>query len=221
MIFVNFKSSLRSTGENAVTLAKELAKAQKETKMPIILVPHDFDLKSVREVWPGEIWCQHADYDRGTGRNQVELLKEWPGRISGTFLNHSERRYDGWSLLARVVNECLEYQFKCMVFAASIEDLNKIVENKMKPTYIAYEPPELIASETTSVAKAKPEIVKKAVEILKKVDLPLVVGAGVKDRNDVKKSLELGAVGVAVSSAIILAQDPQKLVLELAKGFGK
>lgn len=219
MIFVNFKSSLRGTGENALVLAKELAKAQKETKVPIILVPHDFDLKSVREVWSGEIWCQHADYDRGTGRNQVELLKEWPGRITGTFLNHSDRRYDGWSLLGRVTNECNEYEFKSMVFASSLDDIAKGIEAGIHPTYIAYEPPELIASEKTSVARAKPDVIKKAVEACKKVEIPLVVGAGVKDKDDVEKSIELGAVGVAISSAVVLSEDPKKVVLNLAKGF--
>lgn len=219
MIFVNFKSNLRATGENAISLCKALASAQKETEIPIIPVPHDFDLYACREVWKSELWCQHADWDRGTGRNQAELLKEWPGKLAGTFLNHSEHKFEGWSLLARVVNECAEYELKTLVFAATVDDINKVIENQMRPTYIAYEPPELIASETTSVAKAKPKIISEAVELVKKVGVPLVVGAGVKDLDDVKKSIELGAVGVVVSSAVILAEDPKSKVLELAKGF--
>lgn len=226
MIFINFKSSLRGTGENALILARELAKAQKETKVPIILVPHDLDINSVRAVWEGEIWCQHADYGRGTGRNQVELLKEWPGpgeasKLSGTFLNHSENKFAGYNILARVVLECKEYGLKTLVFASSLAEIEKIIELKMEPTYIAYEPPELIGSDTTSVAKAKPDIIGKAAALAKKVNIPLIVGAGVKDKDDVKKSIELGAVGVAVSSAVILAEDPKKIVLGLAKGFGK
>lgn len=219
MIFVNFKSSLRATGDNAITLVKELAKVQKETEVPIIPVPHDLDLANCRKEWDGELWSQHADYDRGTGRNQVELVKEWPGGLSGTFLNHSENKYAGYNILARVVLECKEYELKTLVFAASETEIQKIIELKMEPTYIAYEPPELIASDKTSVAKAKPDIISKAVKLAKSINLPLIVGAGVKDKDDVRKSIELGAIGVVVSSAVILAEDPAKVVLDLAKGF--
>jgi triosephosphate isomerase (TIM) len=219
MIFINFKSNVKSTGDNAVKLAQEFKKVQKETKVPIILSPHDFDLSRVREVWDGEIYVQHADYDRGTGRNQIELVKEWDGKLNGVFLNHSERKYDGYGLLSRVVNECVEYDLKSLVFAGSTDEIDKILEAQTHPTYIAYEPPELVGSNDTSVAKAKPEIIKKAHAVLEKSGIPLIVGAGVKDKADVVKSLELGAVGIAVSSAIILADDPGKKVLELASGF--
>ncbi len=220
MIFVNFKSSLKGTGENALKIVNALAEAQKETEVPIILAPHTLDLFSVAEVWTGEVWAQHADYDRGTGRNQVELLQSWnKGKIKGTFVNHSEHKFEGYNLLAKVVRECEEFAFKTLLFAGSQTEIEKMIELQMKPTYLAYEPPELVGSQDTSVAKAKPEDIKKAAELAQKMGVPLIVGAGVKDTDDVIKSLELGAVGVAVSSAIINAQDPRKEVLELAKAF--
>jgi triosephosphate isomerase (TIM) len=219
MIFINFKSNVKSTGDRAVKLAQEFKKIQKETKVPLILAPHDFDLWKVRDVWDGEIYVQHADYDRGTGRNQVELVKEWGGKINGVFLNHSEKKYDGYGLLSRVVNECNEYELKSLVFAGSDDEIKKILEAQAHPSFIAYEPPELVGSNDTSVAKAKPEVIKKAHSILEKAGIPLIVGAGVKDKDDVAKCLEYGAVGIAVSSAVILSDDPGKKVLELASGF--
>jgi thiamine monophosphate synthase len=36
---------------------------------------------------------------------------------------------------------------------------------------------------------------------------------------DVKKSLELGAVGVAVATAVVKATDPKAKLLELTEGF--
>ena len=86
---------------------------------------------------------------------------------------------------------------------------------------MAEEPVELVGSNETSVAKAKPKSIKEAADLLKTYDIPLIVGAGVKDLDDVKHSIELGAVGVAVSSAIIHAEDVKAKVLELAKGFEK
>lgn len=219
MIFVNFKSNLKSTGDGATKIVKGLKNAQKQTKVPIILAPHDFDIREVREIWDGEIWVQHADFDRGTGRNQVELVKEHPAKIDGVFLNHSEHKFEGYGLLSRVVNECVEYELKTLVFAGSTQEIEKILEAQAHPTFVAYEPPELVGSNETSVAKAKAEVIKKAHAILEKAKIPLIVGAGVKDKADVVSSLKLGAVGVAVSSAIILAEDPEAKVLELTEGF--
>lgn len=218
MIFVNFKSNLKSTGESAIKIARELALAQKDTRVPLIFAPHDFDIWKVREIWGGEIYVQHADYNRGTGRNQVELIKEHTSKIDGIFLNHSEHKFEGYGLLSRVVNECLEYQLKVLVFAGSCGEIEKIIEG-CKPNFIAYEPPELVGSNDTSVAKAKPDVIKKAYAVTQKAGIPLIVGAGVKDKKDVEVSLKLGAVGVAVSSAIMLAENPKDKVLELASGF--
>lgn len=223
MIFVNFKSSVRATGENAEKIAKDLASAQKKTKVPIVLAPHALDVGKVRELWEGEIWMQHADFNGGTGKNPVETLSQWHGhgKISGVFLNHSEHKYEGYHLLSKVINQCNEYGLKTLVFASTVDEINKILEPKVMPTYIAYEPPEFIGSSDTSVAKSKPKAIKEAADLLKSYKIPLVVGAGVKDEDDVKKSLEYGAIGVAVSSAVIYAEDPAKKVLELAGGFKK
>ena len=37
--------------------------------------------------------------------------------------------------------------------------------------------------------------------------------------DDVRKSLELGAVGVAVASDIVKSEDPKKEILDLIEGF--
>ena len=89
----------------------------------------------------------------------------------------------------------------------------------LKPTFVSYEPPELVGSKTTSVTQAKPEIITKAVRITKEHDLPLIVGAGIKSANDVRKSLEMGAVGVAVASDIVASENPREEILDLIEGF--
>ncbi|KKR70842.1 MAG: Triosephosphate isomerase, partial [Candidatus Woesebacteria bacterium GW2011_GWA2_40_7b] len=84
---------------------------------------------------------------------------------------------------------------------------------------VSYEPPEFIGSVTTSVAEAKPEIVSQAAGIARSFGLPLIVGAGIHSMDDVRKSLELGAVGVAVATDIVKAEDPKKELLDLTEGF--
>jgi triosephosphate isomerase len=77
----------------------------------------------------------------------------------------------------------------------------------------------LVGSTTDSVARAQPGIISQASEIARAVGEPLIVGAGVSSMEDVKKSLELGAVGVAVATAIVKATDPKIKLLELTEGF--
>lgn len=223
MIFVNLKSGFEGTGERASVLIDKLVEAQNETSVPIILVPHDLDIYQAFAKWKGDIWIQHIDYEYGdTGRNSLRLLKDWAveGRkITGAFLNHSEHKYHSWDKLKLVVEEAHELGIKTMVFGGTQEEFVNVCE--LKPDFVAFEPAELIASPTTSVAKSEPNEIKKAAEVAKKAGIPLIVGAGVKDAADVRVCVSLGAVGVAVSSAIIRAENPKAVVLDMAKGFGK
>lgn len=218
MIFVNFKTYKEGTGIKAVELARDLSSCQSQAKVPIIPVVQPTDIRLSVTASLYEVWAQHVDaieYGKNTGWILPEAIAE--AGAMGTFLNHSEHKLKE-SSIKNHVSRCREVGLKTLVFAADLDELKKIV--KLRPDMVAYEPPELIASATTSVAKVKPEIIKEAVEVAKKAGVPLIVGAGVKDAADVKKSLELGAVGVAASSAIILAEDSKKVVLDLAKGFG-
>lgn len=222
MLFINFKSGYEGTGPRAIALIEKLAEAQKETSVPIIPVPHDLDIYQCLTKWRGEIWIQHTDYEYGdTGRNGVRLLTDWNwegvGKVTGTLLNHSEHKYHSWDKLKLVVEECKKLGIKTMVFGGTLEEFSNACD--LKPDFVAYEPPELIASPDTSVAKAEPGGIKAAGDVAQRVGIPLIVGAGVKDADDVRVSLRLGAVGVVVSSAIVKAEDPKAVVLELAEGF--
>jgi len=98
-----------------------------------------------------------------------------------------------------------------MVFAASLKEAKKI--QKMKPTYLIIEPPELVAGKK-SVSKARPELIKN---ISKKLKCRFLVGAGIHNKEDVKISLKLGASGIVVSSAITKSREPGKKLRELIK----
>jgi len=47
----------------------------------------------------------------------------------------------------------------------------------------------------------------------------VVIGAGIKTGEDVKKAVKLGVKGVLVSSGVVKAEDPEKKLTELAKAF--
>ena len=136
---------------------------------------------------------------------------------TGTLLNHSENKFPDFETLSIAHDRAKEVGLKTLIFAKDIEELEKI--SSLHPDFISYEPPELIGSKDISVAYAKPEVISSATIMSKNAGIPLIVGAGVHSREDVKKCLELGAVGVAVASDIMNAIDPKKELLDLVEGF--
>ena len=136
---------------------------------------------------------------------------------AGTFLNHSEAKIGDLRVLKAAVSRAGEVGLKTLVFASDARELAQVVA--LKPTFASYEPPELIGSRETSVAQAHPDIISQASEICKNSGDPLIVGAGVHSGQDVKKSLELGAVGVALAIDVVAAQDPRAELLDLVEGF--
>jgi triosephosphate isomerase len=188
------------------------------SQVKIVPVVQIIDAESVVASTTLEVWIQHID-PLSYGAHTGWTLPEEAARvgISGVFLNHSEHKFDSFDALYTANEKAMSANLKTLIFAGSLEELKKSAE--LAPTYVAYEPPELVGSVTTSVARAQPEIISQAAEIARSTGEPLIVGAGVSSMEDVKKSLELGAVGVAVATAVVKATDPKKKLIELTEGF--
>lgn len=218
MIFVNFKTYEQGSGQKAVALTRVLEEVAHETQVKIIPVVQIIDAEAVVAGTRLEVWIQHID-PVSFGPYTGWTLPEEAVRIGirGVFLNHSEHKFEDWGELSKAVLRCREVDLKTLVFAGDLEEFKKVLE--LTPILAAYEPPELIGSTETSVAKAEPETIAKASVLAKEAGIPLIVGAGINSREDVKKSLELGAVGVAVATDVVKAEDPRKELLDLAEGF--
>lgn len=218
MIFVNYKTYEEGSGQKAIALTKILEEVSHETQIKIIPVVQVIDAESIIAATKLEVWIQHVDpiaYGAHTGWT----LPEEAARIgvSGVFLNHSEHKFDNFDSLYNAVEKAIAANLKTLVFAGDLDELKKTSE--LGTTYLAYEPPELVGSTTTSVAEAKPEIISQAADIAREKGLPLVVGAGIHSMEDIKKSLELGAVGVAVATNIVKSDNPRQALMDLVKGF--
>ena len=219
MIFVNFKTYKEATATKAVDLVQHIVSVQTETKVPIVPVVQAVDARLCVNTSGYMVWVQHVDWQESgqtTGWVTIEGVAETG--ITGTFLNHSEHKLK--SDKCRVISEeCRKIGLETMIFASDVDELKEVV--KLKPNYVAFEPPELIASTTTSVAQAKQDEIKEAAKIAQAAGVKLIVGAGVKSKEDVETSIKLGAVGGVVSSAVILVSNQRDVLLELASCFSK
>jgi triosephosphate isomerase len=217
MIFVNFKTYKEGTAQVAVSLVQEIVSVQTQTKVPIIPVVQAVDARLCVNTSGYMVWIQNIDsQEAGQSTGWVTIESAAETGISGTFLNHSEHKMVG-DKLQLTSDKCRKIGLETMIFASSIEELRQVVG--LKPTYAAYEPPELIASPDKSVATAEPEMISEAVKVCKEKGVQLIVGAGIKTKEDVETILKLGAIGVAVSSAVVLAPNPREVLVELAGGF--
>lgn len=210
MIFVNFKTYRQGTGEAALKLARICREVSQETQVKIFPIVQTVDLRLV-----GNAWAQHADdigYGPHTGQVLPEAIKV-AGAI-GVMLNHSERKLP-IPVVGSTVARCQKLGLKTLVCCESLSEGQQLAATK--PDFLAYEPPELIASRTDSVATAKPVVIKNFVEQIP--DRPVLVGAGIKSVKDVKISLRLGARGVLIASSIVLSEEPRKALSVLAGVF--
>lgn len=218
MIFINFKTYEAGTGANALDMIKLLEEVAQTASVKIVPVLQPTDIKEAVLSSKLEIWSQKIDpveYGAHTGAVLPEAVFE--DGASGVFLNHSEVKFENFGLLEKAHRRAKDVGLKTLVFASSISEFQEVA--KLSPSFIAYEPPEFIGRTDISVATAQPEIIAKVAVMAKDKGLPLIVGAGVHTQEDVRISLKLGAVGVAVAKDIMTADDPKKEILDLVSGF--
>ena len=217
MIFINFKTYQEASGARALSLVSIIEDVALSSQIKIIPVVQVIDLREIVAKTKLEVWVQKIDpvtYGANTGSILPEELVL--SGVRGTFLNHSENKISDFEKLKSTIEKAKEVNLKTLVFCSSLEELE---QNKvLNPDFLAYEPSELIGG-TISVATSQPDIIAKAAVITKEAGIPLVVGAGINSREDIKKSLELGAVGVAVASHIVKSQNPRGSLMDLTEGF--
>ena len=218
MIFINLKTYSQGTGADAISLVKIIEEVAHSAQLKIIPIVQASDVREMVQVTSLEIWTQHIDpFEFGSHTGYVLPEAVFEDGATGTFLNHSEHKFENFEDLEKALQRAKNVGLKTLIFAGDLAELKRVAE--LGPTFVSYEPPELVGSKTTSVAQSKSEVIVEAVEITKARGLPLIVGAGIKSREDVRKSLELGAVGVAVASDIVTARNPREELMNLVEGF--
>ncbi|MCK4997416.1 triose-phosphate isomerase [Candidatus Pacearchaeota archaeon] len=200
VIIINMKTY--NQGSKAINLAKKIS----EVDSKIIIGVQPTNIFQISKLVKNPIYSEHVDFQE-TGRNTGYILPEAvkASGAKGVFLNHSEHRLD-LETIKKTAKRCKKLKLKVGIFA---KDLNQAIElKKLKPEYLMIEPPELVAGKI-SVSKAKPKLIA---EIGKKLKYPFIVGAGIKNSEDLKIAVKLGSCGIAISSAITTAKNPKKVL---------
>ncbi len=212
-IIINFKTYNESTGDNALKLAKICEKVANDTGTSIIVAPQAVDIRMIANEVSIPVFAQHIDsVDAGSNTGSIfgEAVKQ--AGATGTLINHSENRIPK-EQIKKIVEKAKELKLTTVVCAKDPEEGKEL--NSFSPDSIAVEPPELIGGDI-SVSTAKPEVIKESVD---NIDNKIIVGAGVKNGEDVKIAVKLGSVGILVASGIVKAEDPEKALLDLVSGL--
>jgi len=214
IVILNFKTYLESTGENALKLAKNCQNVADETGVNIMVAPQYADIYRISQEVEIPVLAQHIDpVDAGghTGSVLPECVKE-AGAV-GTLINHSEQRMQLFNIDA-AVKKAFSLGMRSVVCTNNIETSSAAAT--LNPDFVAIEPPELIGS-GIPVSQAEPEIVEKTVEMIHDInkDVRVLCGAGISTGDDLKAAIDLGSEGVLLASGIILADDPEKALLDL------
>lgn len=213
-IIINYKTYYEGYGKRGLELTKSLERIAKEYDAGFAVAVQPTDIKLISESTDVPVLAQHIDcvgYGSFTGSVLAEAVKE-AGAV-GTLINHSEFRLrlaDIYSTIERAKGSGMS----TIVCTDNVHTSGSAAS--LNPHFIAIEPPELIGGDI-SVSKAKPEVVKGSVDAVKRVNHRVIVlcGAGVKDKEDVRRAVDLGAKGVLLASGVVKAKRPEEVMRDL------
>ena len=216
MIVLNLKTYPASLekAQDFVEIAKAVS-GETGVRIPVA-VPH-IHLKCCGKSYK-DVFAQQADDNKSgafTGSMPVEAIKL--SGASGTLLNHSEKKLP-FEKIKSTLGRINELKLDTVICAGSQEEVLKI--GRLSAKFIAIEPPELIGS-GISVSNAKPEVISDTVNTISTINgkMQVLCGAGIGTKEDVKKSLELGAKGVLLASAFVNSKNPKEFLSSLASVF--
>ena len=218
LLILNFKAYSEAVGSRALKLAQIAEEQSVEMGKAVAVAPFTGDLARIADRVGIPVLAQHCDdlpAGSQTGWIPPEAVRD-AGAI-GTLLNHAERPLPE-AILRATVTRCHDLGLETVVCANDGAAAKAAAATG--PTYLAVEPPELIGGDV-SVTTANPRIVRETVGQVEAIDpgVRVLCGAGIKTGKDVRAALELGAVGVLLSSGVVKAPSPRRALADLLAGL--
>lgn len=215
-LIINFKNYEEVSADKAIKLAESARQVAEKLKIEIVVAPPQPVLALIAKNIQIPVICQHVDNEKmgpSTGFVVPEIAKSY-GAV-GSLINHSEHRMK-MSSIASLVERMKKLGMASIVCA---QEPHEVVEiSTLQPDFIAIEPPELIGS-GRAVSKENPVIITKSIQGAAGSRSSVICGAGITDKGDVAKAMELGSQGILVASGIVKANSWEKKITELASGM--
>lgn len=215
-VIVNLKNYKESTGRNLETFLRYLNNVDIQNKVRIIIAVNPLDIVNAKKYSRHEIFSQTVDpAAKGafTGKIPMESLLEID--VKGSLVNHSENRIES-GRIESIAEMAGQFHFETVLCVESLEEAKKYAP--LHPSFIAYEPPMLIGGDV-SVTSAEPSIISNVVKSCIPENVRVLVGAGVKNPEDARMSIKLGADGVLIASGIVKAKEPAEALNGIIKGI--
>jgi len=214
-LIINFKNYEEVSADGAIRLGETARQVAEKLQVEIILAPPHPVLALIAKEIEIPVICQHVDDEKmgpSTGFTVPEIAKSY-GAI-GSLINHSEHRIE-MNSIARLVERLRGIGMVSIVCAQEPQEVVEI--SSFEPDFIAIEPPELIGS-GRAVSKENPTVITKSIEGAGSRSR-IICGAGISDKEDVSKAMELGSQGILVASGVTKATSWDKKITELASGM--
>lgn len=213
MIFLSLKTYKESTGSAVIKLLSSVKKVSEETGVAIIPVAQPTDIYRVKKELGIEVWAQHMDpIDPGKSMGWLSPYSLKEAGATGVVINHSEHKVSE-EIIKPTLEKAKKYGFKTLLIGHTVEMILKFTS--WEPDYLSYEREDMIGG-GVSMLTQEAENVKS---LISKLKIPLMIGAGISNGEDIKTALALGAKGAILASAFVLAKDPEAKLRELAEGF--
>ena len=216
LIALNFKTYAQAFGENSLKLAKIAEEVSDQFGVTIAVAPPMIDLARVAAKVKIPVFAQHVDpYEPGSHTGSIIAEDVKAAGAVGSLVNHSEHRLR-LADIGMVLERLRENDLISLLCTDTVETTK--AGAALSPDMLAIEPPELIGT-GIPVSKAKPEVVKGAVQAVQKInpDVHVLCGAGISTGDDVARAIELGAEGVLLASAYVKAKDPKMVLIGMAR----
>ena len=214
-LIINFKNYEEVSADGAIRLGQTARQVAEKLQVEIILAPPHPVLALIAREIEIPVICQHIDDEKmgpSTGFTVPEIAKSYGAK--GSLINHSEHRIE-MNSIARLVQRLRRIGMVSIVCAQEPQEVVEI--STFEPDFIAIEPPELIGS-GRAVSKENPTVITKSIEGAGSRSR-IICGAGISDKEDVSKAMELGSQGILVASGVIKATSWEKKITELASGM--
>jgi triosephosphate isomerase len=216
-LIINFKNYEEISAYRAIRLGESARQVAEKLEVEIVLAPPHPVLALISKEIEIPIICQHVD-DKEMGPSTGFIVPEIANSYGavGSLFNNSEHRIERNSI-ARLVKRLRKLGMTSIVCAQEPQEVAEI--SSFEPDFIAIEPPELIGS-GRAVSKENPTVITKSIEAAGSRSR-VICGAGISDRDDVDKAIELGSQGILVASGVVKATSWEKKLADLASGMKK